>query len=94
MIYHAKKSPMKGDNMHEKSDPIFWGEQNGKYYQLLSAEFALSVLNVAYHNCVTVLDPKMSGVVGCDKGVMYLASEVRPVDIGLQLAKACYPCSR
>ena len=38
---------------------FFGGEQNEKYYQLLSAEFALSVLNVAYHNCGTVLDPKM-----------------------------------
>ena len=34
------------------------------------------------------------GVVGCGKGVMYLASPGCPTDIGLQLGKACYPCSR
>ena len=28
------------------------------------------------------------------RGVMYLASLGRPTDIGLQLSKACYPCSR
>ena len=34
------------------------------------------------------------GVVGCGEGVMYLTSPGRPTDIGLQLGKACYPCSR
>ena len=35
-----------------------------------------------------------SGVVGCDEGVGYLVSQGRPTDIGFQLAKTCYPCSR
>ena len=35
-----------------------------------------------------------SGVVGWCEGVMYLMSPGRPTDIGLQLGKACYPCSR
>ena len=30
----------------------------------------------------------------CREGVVYLASPGRPTDIGLQLGKACYPCSR
>ena len=34
------------------------------------------------------------GVVGCGEGVVYLTSPGHPTDIGLQLAKACYPCSR
>ena len=34
------------------------------------------------------------GVVGCGEGVVYLTSLGRPADIGLQLGKACYPCSR
>ena len=34
------------------------------------------------------------GVVGWCEGVMYLTSLGRPTDIGLQLGKACYPCSR
>ena len=35
-----------------------------------------------------------AGVVGCGKGVVYLTSPGRPTDIGLQLGKACCPCSR
>ena len=34
------------------------------------------------------------GVVGCGKGVVYLASPGPPTDIGEQLGKACYPCGR
>ena len=34
------------------------------------------------------------GMVGWCQGVMYLMSPGRPTDIGLQLSKACYPCSR
>ena len=50
------------------------------------------------HCCITV-DPDMSvrdelGVVGWCEGVVYLALSGRPTDIGLQLGKACYPCSR
>ena len=33
-------------------------------------------------------------VVGCVLGVVYLTSLGRPTDIGLQLGKDCYPCSR
>ena len=34
------------------------------------------------------------GVVGLGKGIVYLSSLGCPTDIGLQLGKACYPCSR
>ena len=34
------------------------------------------------------------GVVGSGSGVVYLTSPGRPTEIGLQLGKACYPCSR
>ena len=33
------------------------------------------------------------GVVGRCEGAVYLTSPGRPTDIGLQLGKACYPCS-
>ena len=33
------------------------------------------------------------GVVGWCEGAVYLRSPGRPADIGLQLGKACYPCS-
>ena len=35
----------------------------------------------------------LMGVVGWCEGAVYLASLGRPTDIGLQLGKACYPCS-
>ena len=34
------------------------------------------------------------GVVRCGEGFVYLTSPGRPTEIGLQLGKACYPCSR
>ena len=34
-----------------------------------------------------------NGVVGWCEGAVYLTSPGRPTDIGLQLGKACYPCS-
>ena len=38
--------------------------------------------------------PRVStGVVGWCEGAVYLTSPGRPTDIGLQLGKACYPCS-
>ena len=36
---------------------------------------------------------RSQGVVGWCEGAVYLASLGRPTDIGLQLGKACYPCS-
>ena len=38
--------------------------------------------------------PRLLGVVGCGESVVYLMSAGRPIDIGLQLGKACYLCSR
>ena len=35
----------------------------------------------------------VDGVVGWCEGAVYLTSPGRPTDIGLQLGKACYPCS-
>ena len=37
--------------------------------------------------------PVSPGVVGWCEGAVYLTSLGRPTDIGLQLGKACYPCS-
>ena len=42
-------------------------------------------------NNLFILDPVE--VVGWCEGAVYLTSPGRPTDIGLQLGKACYPCS-
>ena len=39
------------------------------------------------------LDISCEGVVGWCEGAVYLTSLGRPTDIGLQLGKACYPCT-
>ena len=36
----------------------------------------------------------IQGVVGSGEGFVYFTSPGRSADIGLQLGKACYPCSR
>ena len=41
----------------------------------------------------SVGDALALGVVGWCEGAVYLTSLGRPTDIGLQLGKACYPCS-
>ena len=41
-----------------------------------------------------VLQTNKCGVVRWCEGGVYLASPGHPVDIDLQLGKACYPCSR
>ena len=51
-----------------------------------------------YTVCHSVFDFRLkpifgSGVVGWCEGAVYLTSPGRPTDIGLQLGKACYPCS-
>ena len=38
-------------------------------------------------------DSDRDGVVGWCEGAVYLTSLGRPTDIGLELGKACYPCS-
>ena len=38
--------------------------------------------------------PRQLGIVRCGEGVLYLRSQGRPTEIGLQLGNACYPCSR
>ena len=48
---------------------------------------------LVYHP-LWLLIGKAKGVVGWCKGVVYLTSPGRQTDIGLQLGKACYPCSR
>ena len=42
---------------------------------------------------ITAHTPIRLGVVGWCEGAVYLISLGRPTDIGLQLGKACYPCS-
>ena len=53
----------------------------------------VSVLDKWKHDFSSLLNCQ-HGVVGWCEGVVYLTSPGRPTDIGLQLGKACYPCSR
>ena len=47
-----------------------------------------------YFGSVTMDNTTLNqGVVGWCEGAVYLTSPGRPTDIGLQLGKACYPCS-
>ena len=46
------------------------------------------------YGCLIYCFPhSLLGVVGWCEGAVYLTSLGRPADIGLQLGKACYPCS-
>ena len=45
-----------------------------------------------WNSCLTYLSSPV-GVVGWCEGAVYLTSPGCPADIGLQLGKACYPCS-
>ena len=63
----------------EVVDPaLSHGFKDGRSYQIDCRNFMLHV----------------SGVVGSGNGVVYLTSPGRPTEIGLQLGKACCPCSR
>ena len=59
-----------------------WGGGGVIYWHILFFQISVSTLTFP------------SGVVGWCEGVVYLALSGRPTDIGLQLGKACYPCSR
>ena len=52
-----------------------------------------AAFDVGLH-CLPTKSVSILGVVGWCEGVLYLTSPGRPTDIGLQLGKACYPCSR
>ena len=52
--------------------------------------FIFILISLQKHMLVYSLE---GGVVGWCKGAVYLSSPGRPTDIGLQLGKACYPCS-
>ena len=54
----------------------------------------LKVLKKLCLGVLTTISQFFRGVVGCGEGVMYLTSPGSPTDIGLQLGKACYPCSK
>ena len=49
---------------------------------------SITNIQIIFTVCTMVM-----GVVGWCKGAVYLTSLGRPTDIGLQLGKACYPCS-
>ena len=65
-------------------EPIFW-EKLKKIFQNVAAFYLV---------CKVLSKNKISGMVERGKGVVYLKLPGRPTDTGLQLGKACYPCSR
>ena len=56
----------------------------------IQVEEIAQALGISHGSVSTIL----LGVVRWCEGVVYLKSPGRPTDIGLQLGKACYPCSR
>ena len=61
--------------------------------QQIPKEDYLSAFRDWVKKCVSVKGAYFEGVVGWCEGAVYLTSLGRPTDIGLQLGKACYPCS-
>ena len=57
---------------------------NWKHLGPSCSKLTMSLVNISL---------KLWGVVGWCEGAVYLTSLGRPTDIGLQLGKACYPCS-
>ena len=56
--------------------------------------FPLSPLPLFHHLYFLSVFSLSLGMVGWCEGVLYLTAPGRPIDIGLQFGKACYPCSR
>ena len=61
--------------------------------ELLVTELRGRATLVQFRLIVLGFNDMSLGVVGWCKGAVYLSSPGRPTDIGLQLGKACYPCS-
>ena len=72
--------------------PLVLRLQYTKYWQSYAPlKISVNFLFLAYSYGI---HPVKLGVVGCGEGVTYPTSPGHPTDIGLQLGKACYPCSR
>ena len=65
-----------------------------KYGFFSSVNYNSKLLKYSDNSCQSSSNTqKKKGVVGWCEGAVYLRSPGRPTDIGLQLGKACYPCS-
>ena len=73
-----------------KIEEVFRANLDDRHHSLLRANYSGVSANRKRPSSSTL----NLGVVGWCEGVMYLMSPGRPADIGLQLGKACYPCSR
>ena len=61
---------------------------------LLNLDILLyGVAELSLEDNMSLFKSVQTGVVGWCEGAVYLTSLGRPTDIGLQLGKACYPCS-
>ena len=67
-----------------------WKRKLHKYWHI-----SMRMLNLSYTiQVIPNVYTKFQGMVGWCEGIVYLTSLGRPTDIGLQLGKASYPCSR
>ena len=75
---------------HHMSRTIFYGPKNVRVPKMFEpSKFDCTMVRVLHCDFPT----NLVGVVGWCEGGVYLTSPGRPTDIGLQLGKACYPCS-
>ena len=66
---------------------------HGEIRKILCGYPLLASLGGSVGCAVRLETRRLRGVVGWCEGAVYLTSLGRPTDIGLQLGKACYPCS-
>ena len=83
--YYNKNHFGKAVNLLAPTIYLIWPNYHTYSYKRTVKQFRS--LKITAHVLVVL------GVVGWCEGAVYLTSPGRPTDIGLQLGKACYPCS-